>query len=281
MSSSTFRHSREFSNPKSLVDHGPSTSTSEAGPSNSAPNDQQGSSTVSVSISSSTPTYYEISSDDSSAEQSPVQRQKTSVPTSMLYEVFPTLDSGQASLLLELYNNSVYDVTEGLLDGITMNSSMLLRKFQAVRQTAGVQHIAVRPDHIVEDGLRSLYKGNFDVSTEVEIEIMGSLTTDLGGPKRQFFNHFLRQMPTRLNLVEENNGVVFFTCNTESLLGGHYACLGQVIVHSVLNEGPAFPCLPKAVYYYMIGGIDVAVPHLSLEELPAEAQYVVEKVMIL
>jgi hypothetical protein len=233
-----------------------------------------------TSMPSSIPTYYEISSDDSSPAQSPVHQyaQKASVSTSMLHEVFPDLDSGQASLLLDLYNNSVYDVMEALLDGIAMNASMLLCKFRAVRQTAGVQHIAIRPDHIVEDGLRSLYKGNFNVSTEVEIEIMGSLTTDLGGPKRQFFNHFLRQMPNRLNLVEENSGVVFFTCNTEGLLGGHYARLGQVIVHSVLNEGPAFPHLPKAVYYYMIGGIDVAVPHLSIEELPAEAKYVVEKV---
>ena len=88
-------------------------------------------------------------------------------------------------------------------------------------------------------------------------------------------------MPNKLNLVEENNGVVFFTCNTESLLGGHYTCLGQVIAHSVLNEGLAFPYLPKAVYYYMISGIDEAVSHLSREELPSEAKYVVEQVMLL
>lgn len=143
-----------------------------------------------VSVPSSIPTYYEISSDDSSPAQSPVQQQKTSVPTSMLHEVFPYLDSGQANLLLGLYNNSVYEVMEALLDGVAMNASMLLCKFRAIRQTSGVQHIAVRPDHIVGDGLRSLYKGNFNVSTEVEIEIVGSLTTDLGGPKRQFFNHF-------------------------------------------------------------------------------------------
>ena len=86
-------------------------------------------------------------------------------------------------------------------------------------------------------------------------------------------------MPNKLNLVEENNGVVFFTCNTEGLLGGHYTRLGQVIVHSVLNKEPAFPCLSKAVYYHMIGEIDVAAPHLSLEELPAEAKYVVEKII--
>ena len=264
------------SDPKSSDNH---TSLSEAGTSTS--NSQQGSVSLGVSMPLSTPTYYELSCDDSSPALSPIQQEKTSVPTSMLHEVFPSLESEQASLLLELYNNSVYDVTEALLDGITMNASMVLRKFQMVRQTGGVQHIEVRLDHVVEDGLRSLYKGSFDVSAKVEVEIVGSLTTDLGGPRRQFFNHFLRQMPNKLNLVEENDGVVFFTCNTESLLGGHYARLGQVIVHSVLNEGPAFPYLPKAVYYYMISGIDEAVSHLSREELPSEAKYVVEQVMLL
>ena len=81
-----------------------------------------------------------------------------------------------------------------------------------------------------------------NVSKEVEV---GKATTDLGGPKRQFFTQFLKQMPLKLNLVEENNGILFFTCNTESLLGGHYAWLGQVVIHSILHEGPAFPCLPN------------------------------------
>ena len=47
----------------------------------------------------------------------------------MLHEIVPILDSGQASLLLDLYNNSVYDFMEALLDGIAMNASMLLSKF--------------------------------------------------------------------------------------------------------------------------------------------------------
>ena len=74
------------------------------------------------------------------------------------------------------------------------------------------------------------------------------LTTDLGGPKRQLFTRFLRQMPVKLNLVEENKGVLFLTCNTENLLGDHYGHLSQVVIYSILHEGPAFPCLPKGVY---------------------------------
>ena len=141
---------------------------------------------------------------------------KSKVPCSMLYEIFPSLDAGQASLLLELYSSDASSVIEDLVDGSRVNASMLLRKFQGVRQTPAIQHITVRPHYIVEDGLRCFYKGNFDVSAQVEVELNGSLTTDLGGPKRQFFNDFLCQLPNKLNLVEENNGVFFFTCNTES-----------------------------------------------------------------
>lgn len=194
----------------------------------------------------------------------------------ILSEMFPKINSGQEALLLELYNNDVQEVIDALLHGI--NASSLLQRFHMSKIIPGVQHLEVRPDRIVEDGLRCLYKGNFNVSKEVEVEFVGRPTTDLGGPKRQFFTQFLHQMPTKLNLVEENDGVLFFTSNAESLLGGHYSRLGQVIVHSILQGGPAFPCLPRAIYYYLVGGIEHAMTHLSVDELPLHVQYVVKQV---
>ena len=251
---------------KSSVGQMPTLSTSQSLPTSS------GSSTNAGTIPLiPTPTYYELSESDE--DQSPVD---SPLHHSALRDMFPQLDSGQEALLLELYNNNVHEVIEALLDGV--NSSTLLRRFQTLRMIPGVQHIEVRPDHVVEDGLRCLYKGSFNVSQEVEVEFVGTLTTDLGGPKRQFFTQFLQQMLTKLHLVEENNGVLFFTCNTESLLGNHYSRLGQVIVHSILQGGPAFPCLPKAVYYYLIGGIELAISHLSVDELPLEVQFIVRKV---
>ena len=118
----------------------------------------------------------------------------------MLYEIFPSLDAGQASLLLELYSNDASSVIEDLVDGSGVNASMLLRKFQGIRQTPAIQHIAVRPDYIVEDGLRCFYKGNFDVSAQVEVELIGTVTTDLGGPKRQFFNDFFAPVAQQIEL---------------------------------------------------------------------------------
>ena len=68
---------------------------------------------------------------------------------------------------------------------------------------------------LCEDGLRCLYKERFNVSQEVEVEFVGTLTTGLRGPKRHFSTQFLQQMPTNLHLVEESSGVLFFTCNRE------------------------------------------------------------------
>ena len=77
-------------------------------------------------------------------------------------------------------------------------------------------------------------------------------------------------MPSKLNLVEESDGVVF-------AIQRAYLVLVWAKLLSIV-------CSTKDqhfhVYYYMIGGIDVAVPHLSLEELPTATKYVVEKVLI-
>ena len=91
-----------------------------------------------------------------------------------------------------------------------------------------------------------------------------------------FSRDLLRKLPINLRSVEQNGPVYLFTSNTDCLLGGHYSRLAHVIVHSVLQEGPGFPHLPKAVYYYLVSGVDEAVQHLSVQELPLATQHVVK-----
>ena len=50
---------------------------------------------------------------------------------------------------------------------------------------------------------------------------------------------------------------------------------------SIIQEGPGYPRLPKAVYYYFVGGMEQAVTHLSIDELPMAAEFVVMKVNFL
>ena len=87
---------------------------------------------------------------------------------SSLFDLFPSLHSDKEALLFELYNGDVNEVIDAMLKGVT--ATTLLQRIQMLKLTTGTQHIQVRPDHKLEDGLRCLYKGNFNVSMDVKVE---------------------------------------------------------------------------------------------------------------
>ena len=197
---------------------------------------------------------------------------------SVVRVMFPELTTEQASVLFELFCDDAHQVIQSLLEGLPVSS--MLNQLRHSKVVCPPKLIVVRPDHIVEDGLRMLYKGEFNVSAPVKVEMVGVPAVDLGGVRRQFYTTFLRDMPSKLSLFEINDLVQFPTGHTDALLGGYYRRLGQVIVHNVVQEGPGFPHLPKSIYYYLVGGVDLAVTHLCVEELPCATQYVVEQVRI-
>ena len=196
----------------------------------------------------------------------------------LLCDMFPSMNNEQCIYLLDLFRGDVEEVIQLLLDGVSV--APVLRKFKENNLVAPSKLIQVRPDHIVEDGMRLLYKSEVCISSPVEVEIVDVPAVDLGGLRRQFFSQFLRDMPRMLNLIEENGSNFFLTCNADALVAGHYARLGQVVVHSVLQQGPGFPHLPKAVYYYMIRGVDAAIQYLNIRDIPLCVQYVVDKASI-
>ena len=187
-----------------------------------------------------------------------------------IVDMFPHISEGQADLLCSLYDNDTDKVVTVICEGVSL--STLLTMVKTKRMVTSSKLISVRATHIVEDALRLLYKGKYLISSPIEVELCEVPAVDLGGPRRQFFTQLLRDLPVKLGLVERNGPVCFFTCNSDSLIGEHYARLAHIIVHSVLQEGPGFPCLPKAVFYYIIGGIDEAIKHLCVEELPLPTQ---------
>ena len=191
--------------------------------------------------------------------------------------MFPGLSPEQITLLFELYNNDIHQVVQSLLEDLPLSS--ILGRLKSLRLVCPTRVVQVRPQHVVRDGLR-FYKGDTCISSELEIELVGRPAVDLGGVRRQFFTTFLREMPIALDLVEFNGHIGFPSLHTEALVGGHYARLGRVIVHSVLQEGPGFPYFPKSIFYYLVGGIDLAVTYLSVDELPLAVESLVKEVSL-
>ncbi len=62
-------------------------------------------------------------------------------------------------------------------------------------------------------------------------------------------------------------------------MAGYFKMFGQVIVHSVLQEGPAFPYFPKSVFLYLCKkDLNAAVPFLTKKDLPLPSRMIVNQV---
>ena len=72
---------------------------------------------------------------------------------------------------------------------------------------------------------------------------MGSEAIDLGGPRRQFFNIVFEGLAKnevlRLFQGDLDKGHLLPTINHDAIICGQFKLAGRMILHSILNEGPA------------------------------------------
>lgn len=111
-----------------------------------------------------------------------------------------------------------------------------------------------------------LYKGEFNVSAPVEIDMVGVPAVVV-----QFFSEIkLRLFETKFNGALPNRSHGCPTWRPLSPLGTSHSGTRRAWV----------PVLAKIdILLYLVGGVDLAVTHLCVEELPSATQYVVEQVM--
>ena len=199
----------------------------------------------------------------------------------ILKEMFPLIESSKLTSLLWLLNGNVQKVITLCLDGLS--GTKLLRAFKHVKMSTRVKRVAVDVDHILRDAL-SFYKSSaFDVGRPVEVELLGSEALDLGGPRRQFFNIVIEGLAKnevlRLFQGDLDDGHLLPAINHDAIICGHFKMAGRMILHSILNEGPAFPLFPAPIYHYMVNGtIESALSFMDIKYLPPRARVVVDQV---
>lgn len=128
---------------------------------------------------------------------------------------------------------------------LDVNAKSLLRVFKFAQMKTRVKRVAVNTDRVFLDAL-ALYKTSaLDVGRPIEVELIGSEAVDLGGPRRQFFNILIEGLKQnqllRLFEGDVNQGNLLPTVNQDAIIAGHFKVAGRIILHSILNEGPAFP----------------------------------------
>ena len=83
----------------------------------------------------------------------------------------------------------------------------------------------------------------------------------MGGPWRHFFTELLKELATSedVGLFEGHDTRLLPRYNTDAIIAQHFKMMGKFLVHSLLQEGPGFPCLAPSVYRYLVtGSVDEA-----------------------
>ena len=141
----------------------------------------------------------------------------------------------------------------------------------------------INTENFLHDAL-SIYKdfSSFDVSVPLVVQYEGQRAMDVGGVRRSFFTTLLNELKTNSTLgLFEGPNALLLACNNQAIVCGHFKMLGVIIVHSVMQEGPAFPYFPPSlIYWYMCtGSIEKSIQFLSISDLPCCSKSAVDKVI--
>ena len=130
----------------------------------------------------------------------------------------------------------------------------------------------------------SLYKNrSMDFSCRLRLILHGKPPIDSGGVRRQVYisvfenfagNETIRLFDGPINHLRP-------ACTAEARSCGLFKILGNIIAHSICQDGIGFPYLSPTCYWYLIGGEEKALEFASMEDLPADSAIVLAMVSVL
>ena len=144
------------------------------------------------------------------------------------------------------------------------------------KKMKGTEKLKVDEEDMVSDVLHFYKDPSFDPTKGIRISLNGQLAIDTGGVMRQVFTDVFSQ------LSENKGGLTLFKGQAKNLvpvfsnlhvLTGIYEILGKMIAHSIIQNGPGFPCLAPVIYWYIASGdLQTAVLKASSLEVGDEHQ---------
>ena len=90
------------------------------------------------------------------------------------------------------------------------------------------------------------------------------------------FNEFVSNK--RIKLFDGPSHSCRPTCTAESCSCGLFKVLGLMVARSIAQAGVGFPYLSPTCYWYMVGGEEKAIEHISLCDVGADTAAVVSQV---
>ena len=139
--------------------------------------------------------------------------------------------------------------------------------------------VSIDADDVFQDVV-SFYKSpQADVSKRLRFRVHGAPVIDAGGVRRQVFTTIFSEFATNKVLpLFEGPPHSLHPALTRSC--GLFKVLGQMIGHSIDQDGIGFPYLSQASYRYMVSGEEAAVEHASLADVGADVAAAITMVCV-
>lgn len=191
--------------------------------------------------------------------------------------MFPNIDPSVCALVLDFTSGSFSVAVDVLLGGEILRE--ILTCFSERKLTGMMASIDVDSVSAVSCAVAYYKRPHIDMQRPVSVTYSGTPAVDAGGPKRQFFTDVLHSLKSSYNLFEGSGNRLLPVYSASVVSSGLFKVLGQVIVHSVLQEGPGFPFLAPFIYKCVCGvAHEEAIEDVNLSDLPEPVADLIEKV---
>ncbi|KAJ8369885.1 hypothetical protein SKAU_G00099130 [Synaphobranchus kaupii] len=139
--------------------------------------------------------------------------------------------------------------------------------------------VVARRRRILHSAITALGKTYFDWHKLPEVEFVGEMAADHGGPSREFFRLLMKEVQSTMGIFEGKPGRLFFVYDQADLDQGKFYTAGKLIAWSVLHGGPGIKALDPALFQLLCGQV-VDLQHFEYQNLPErEVQDKLQKVL--
>ena len=189
-----------------------------------------------------------------------------------------TLSVRQVTSIFKFSGCDAEQCTTCLLLGPTLESilDMINKRFE--------QYPALKVTVDFEDmwaDVVSHYKNpSMNLFSRLRIILRGKPPIDSGGVRRQIYTSTFENFSNNetIRLFEGPVNHLRPACTAEARSSGLFKVLGNIIGHSICQDGIGFPFFSPTCYWYLIGGEEKALEFASVEDLPADSAIVLAKV---
>ncbi|XP_013884630.1 G2/M phase-specific E3 ubiquitin-protein ligase [Austrofundulus limnaeus] len=146
--------------------------------------------------------------------------------------------------------------------------SDILESFQHENKEDDKVPVIARRRRVLQSMSMALSMHSFSWKKIPQVEFVGEMADDYGGPKREFLRLLMMEVHSSLGVFEGRQGNLFFVYDREALDKKKYFLAGKLTAWSIFHDGPGPRGLNSTLYLMMCGqrpDVPAQVPELPVD----------------